>query len=193
MTLITRLGAAFILLAADSTFWTAVSPTVALPSRHRRPRKATTAPPPTHYWSTDKGCCVPRAPKPPTSPPPQCRDGWTWYPGLHMCLPSTPHPPPPTPSGGHGWKRHAHKRAPRLCPAGLDACPIPGVASNDYECIDTHAELESCGGCASLGQGQDCTAITGAWNVGCEQGRCAVYTCTFGFKRSPDGQSCIPV
>ncbi|KAJ6575126.1 hypothetical protein B0H19DRAFT_1254736 [Mycena capillaripes] len=78
-----------------------------------------------------------------------------------------------------------------LCPTGLDACPVAGLSANDYECIDTAVELESCGGCASLGEGQDCTAIKGAWNVGCEQGRCAVYTCTFGFKRAPDGQSCI--
>ncbi|EEB90295.1 hypothetical protein MPER_11515 [Moniliophthora perniciosa FA553] len=54
-------------------------------------------------------------------------------------------------------------------------------------------ELESCGGCASTGEGQDCTAIKGAWNVGCEQGRCAVYTCFAGYKRSADGGSCISI
>ncbi|KAJ7225503.1 protein priA [Mycena pura] len=100
-------------------------------------------------------------------------------------------------SGSHGgpYKRrdnYNRKRSARLCPTDLDACPIAGLAEN-YECLDTAVELESCGGCASLGQGQDCTAIPGAWNVGCEQGHCTIYTCTLGFKRSQDGQSCVPL
>jgi len=45
--------------------------------------------------------------------------------------------------------------------------------TGDFECLDTINELESCGGCASINEGQDCTAIKGAWNVGCEHGRCA--------------------
>lgn len=58
---------------------------------------------------------------------------------------------------------------------GLDACPIPGAhgLTGDFECLDTTNELESCGGCASIGEGQDCTLIEGAWNVACEQGICA--------------------
>jgi len=76
----------------------------------------------------------------------------------------------------------------------LTACPIASASglSGDIECLDTTNELESCGGCASVGEGQDCTAIEGAWNVGCEKGRCAVYNCALGFKRSSDGTSCIP-
>ncbi|KAJ7103521.1 protein priA [Mycena belliarum] len=177
------------------------------------PPKGHDCPPSSHYWNSDQGCCTPRNPPPPSNPPPQCRSGWFWYGNLHMCLPNNPTPPAPPPSspsggyggGGHGgygggghesgngYKRHVHKRAAPLCPNGLDACPISGLSATDYECVDTAVELESCGGCASLGQGQDCTAIKGAWNVGCEQGRCAVYTCTFGFKRASDGQSCIPL
>ncbi|KAF9481421.1 hypothetical protein BDN70DRAFT_803632, partial [Pholiota conissans] len=53
-------------------------------------------------------------------------------------------------------------------------------------------ELEACGGCPALGQGQDCTKIKGAWNVGCEQGSCLVYTCAGGFRIAADGKSCIP-
>ena len=66
-------------------------------------------------------------------------------------------------------------RALQLCPKGLSACPIavPSGLTGDYECLDTAHELESCGGCASTGEGQDCTAIRGIWNVGCVQGRCA--------------------
>lgn len=60
-----------------------------------------------------------------------------------------------------------------LCPSNLEACPIKGLAvSGDYECLDTTAELTSCGGCASTGAGQDCTAIEGVWNVACNVGKC---------------------
>ncbi|KAJ6509547.1 protein priA [Mycena vitilis] len=211
MSLITRLAAALMVLAVALPFAASTSvssnscrtneyeakscclPHGGVPSPPPPP-KGHDCPPSSHYWNTDQGCCTPRHPAPPSNPPPQCRDGWTWYSLLHMCLPSLPTPPSPPPShpsGGAGWKRHTQKRSAPLCPTGLDACPIAGLSAKDYECIDTAVELESCGGCASLGQGQDCTAIKGAWNVGCEQGRCAVYTCTFGFKRAPDGQSCI--
>lgn len=63
----------------------------------------------------------------------------------------------------------------RFCPMHMQACPIPGATglTGEFECLDTMNELESCGGCASIGEGQDCSAIKGAWNVGCEQGRCA--------------------
>ncbi|KIM44389.1 hypothetical protein M413DRAFT_66908, partial [Hebeloma cylindrosporum] len=54
-------------------------------------------------------------------------------------------------------------------------------------------ELESCGGCTSLGKGQDCTRIEGAWNVGCHEGSCFVYTCAGGFTIGADGKSCIPL
>ncbi|KAJ7071019.1 protein priA [Mycena amicta] len=224
MTLMSRFGAALVILAAalpfaasstasrsqsckSNEFWyeqkSCCLPHGGAPTPPSPP-KGHDCPPSSHYWNTGLGCCTPNHPSPPNNPPPQCRDGWTWYPNLYMCLPSPPSSPPSVPpsqpSGGygnpgssHGWKRHNHKRSAPLCPTGSDACPISGSALNDYECIDTAVELESCGGCASLGQGQDCTAIPGAWNVGCEQGRCAVYTCTFGFKRSSDGNSCIPL
>lgn len=45
--------------------------------------------------------------------------------------------------------------------------------SGDYECADTRNDIQSCGGCASTGAGTDCTAIDGAWNVGCHIGKCA--------------------
>jgi hypothetical protein len=64
-------------------------------------------------------------------------------------------------------------RAVSLCPSGLEACPLYGLIGGDYECIDTKVELESCGGCSSIGEGQDCAAIEGVWNVGCENGTCA--------------------
>lgn len=90
----------------------------------------------------------------------------------------------------HHHRRQEVKSRQTLCPTGLDACPIAGL-TGDYECVDYATELEFCGGCTTLGKGQDCTQIPGAWNVGCEQGSCVVLTCAGGFKLSPDARSCI--
>ncbi|ORY26576.1 autophagy-related protein 13-domain-containing protein [Naematelia encephala] len=65
------------------------------------------------------------------------------------------------------------------CPAPLHACSIltPSVGGEwAYECVDFATELESCGGCASTGQGADCTAIPHAISVGCEIGTCTDET-----------------
>lgn len=120
-------------------------------------------------------------------PPPQCNSGWEWNGGSSTCCPfSSPSQPafPPKPSGKSGsgfhWPRDKKSRAAPLCPNSLMACPLPGLSGvvGDYECVDTYADLESCGGCASTGAGQDCTAIEGVWNVGCNQGRCASKYCS---------------
>jgi hypothetical protein len=65
--------------------------------------------------------------------------------------------------------------------------------TGDYECLDTTAELESCGGCVALGRGQDCTQIEGAWNVACEQGTCKVYTCEGGYRLYAETNTCVPL
>lgn len=153
------------------------------------PPKGSNCPPTSYYWGTKQGCCVPRNPSPPNPPPPQCPKGWTWYPAVHRCheTPTPPTPPPSKPSSkphGGQWGDHddhddhdgyRHKRSLKArtspCPPDLDACPVSSLAG-DYECLDTTSELESCGGCTSLGKGQDCTRIEGAWNVGCHQGSC---------------------
>jgi len=173
------------------------------------PPRGNACPPSTHYWGQNQGCCVPRHPPPEHGPPPQCPRGWIWIQTVRKChpTPATPTPSPPEPSYHYGHSHHEDRleerrrkrsfqlksRSAPLCPTGLDACPIFGAKGGDYECLDTATELESCGGCASLGSGQDCTAITGAWNVGCDQGHCTVYTCAGGFKRAQDGKSCIPL
>lgn len=58
------------------------------------------------------------------------------------------------------------------------ACPSSSSPSNPssagYECLDPRTELQSCGGCATLGEGMDCTAIPGAMGVGCQDGQCVV-------------------
>ena len=155
------------------------------PHHPPQPPPEKSCPPSGWSWHVEKASCVPHHPLPPSHPPPQCSSEWEWEPATWSCTkpPShhkSPHHPKPSGyygDGGYGgWKRELHQsRATKLCPTGLSACPIPGASglTGDFECLDTTNELESCGGCASLGQGQDCTAIKGSWNVGCEQGTCA--------------------
>jgi len=166
------------------------------------PPKGTTCPPTSYYWEPKKSCCVPRNPPPKNPPPPQCPKNWTWNQSLHRCTytppsPTTPSHPSSVPGkpahGGYPGhkKRTVNKARTTLCPAGLDACPVSSL-TGDYECLDTATDLEACGGCPSLGKGEDCTKIEGAWNVGCEQGSCLVYSCAGGFRIGADGKTCIP-
>ncbi|GAA6029953.1 hypothetical protein JCM8097_009186 [Rhodosporidiobolus ruineniae] len=72
-----------------------------------------------------------------------------------------------------------------LCPIGETACPIfPRMGT--YECIDTATQLDSCGGCLSKGDGEDCSMIKGAQGVTCESGGCFVYQCQPGYKLDTD-------
>ncbi|KAK4050110.1 hypothetical protein OIV83_003681 [Microbotryomycetes sp. JL201] len=103
-----------------------------------------------------------------------------------------------------------------LCPTGEVACPIADSASFEmavthhfsapfneysgvmagaggYECLDIQSSLESCGGCASTGEGEDCSAIPHALGVGCEAGTCHVFSCAPGYRPSISSRSCIPV
>jgi len=207
MTLITRLGAVVLLfvstiplVAADhgcknSEFWYdkkgACLPDGG-PTWSPSPPAGKQCPPSGWSWSNDHGCCVPHYPQPPSSPPPQCSGGWGWSSDLSCCR-SPPNPPPPTPSGSYQKRSVPKQFSNGFCPMGMTACPIPGPSglTGEFECLDTTNELESCGGCASIGEGQDCSDIRGAWNVACEKGRCAVYTCAGGFRRASNGKSCI--
>lgn len=93
-----------------------------------------------------------------------------------------------------------------FCPKELHACTVytPHGGEWAYECVDFETELEACGGCASSGDGQDCTAIPNAMSVGCNRGSCEseapdccldsiltkpVYTCKPGFKLN--GTACV--
>ena len=138
------------------------------------------------YWASDKGYCLPSHPQEPSGPPPQCGLNWSWNEGQSSCCEgggsTTTTSSSPGPSGNAKARSNAHKRAAEkarrsvlTCPDAMTACPISGLAgpTGDFECIDPKAELESCGGCASTGEGQDCSKLEGVWNVGCEQGRCA--------------------
>ncbi|GAA5917457.1 hypothetical protein JCM8208_003973 [Rhodotorula glutinis] len=102
----------------------------------------------------------------------------------------------------------------KLCPAANEqACPILGSSSyaqavehhfaavnefsgvmlgaGGYECLDTTTALDSCGGCASTGEGMDCTKIRGVQGVGCEGGVCRVFSCEAGWKPSLRGDKCV--
>jgi len=160
------------------------------PSSHPEPPHEKKCPP--HWsWSDEHACCTPHFHNP---PPPRCENDWEWSSDELCCKPHNPHHPKPS---GHSWKRTPEKRSSDLllCPMGLTACPITSMSgpTTDFECLDVANELESCGGCASIGKGQDCTSLQGAWNVGCEQGSCAVYSCAAGFKLSRNGTSCAAI
>lgn len=88
--------------------------------------------------------------------------------------------------GASGRLRAKKSKVPKsltLCPSGESACPIAGSASFDifvqstdqtadfssakggYECIDTSENVESCGGCASTGQGVDVSVKNALWKT----------------------------
>ncbi|CDZ97270.1 hypothetical protein [Phaffia rhodozyma] len=60
-----------------------------------------------------------------------------------------------------------------------------------FECIEPKTELKSCGGCVTMGTGQDCSAISHVDQVGCEEGRCVVASCVEGYSIGRDNKSCV--
>ncbi|KAK4688627.1 hypothetical protein P7C73_g1478, partial [Tremellales sp. Uapishka_1] len=81
------------------------------------------------------------------------------------------------------------------CPKNLHACSVITASGGawSYECIDPATELESCGGCASTGEGQDCSLIPHAMSVGCENGVCAGMSLRSVWSRSPLADPTYPV
>lgn len=111
-------------------------------------------------------------------------------------------------------KARTKKRSPAvlgLCPLGETACPISGSSSfrafsmssnqqldfakaaGGFECLDTQSSLESCGGCASTGEGKDCTTIAHSAGVGCSAGQCVVFSCEPGYVASLNSTKCLKV
>nr|XP_031858826.1 uncharacterized protein CI109_005780 [Kwoniella shandongensis]KAA5525898.1 hypothetical protein CI109_005780 [Kwoniella shandongensis] len=88
-----------------------------------------------------------------------------------------------------------------LCPGGMTACNIIGGEGLSFECLDTTAELESCGGCSNgvfnadhetvSSFGVDCTTLPGVsmGGVTCSAGECVAYSCQSGYKLK--GNSCV--
>ncbi|WVQ64222.1 uncharacterized protein L199_002384 [Kwoniella botswanensis] len=95
---------------------------------------------------------------------------------------------------GQGNRRSgSQNKRQELCPEGLTACQTSNGVGTGYECIDTNAEVDSCGGCVhgvyvqdqchptngTTGTGQDCNALPGILPpaVDCIDGRCIAYKC----------------
>jgi len=171
--------------------------------RHGGPPNPPSPPPDTkcpkdsHYWNKDKDCCTPRNPPHKDDSPPECPKDWEWKSDQHKCkpCPTPPSPPKHQPSPKPGYQKdHGHKKRSTplpVCPSRLQACPVSSEPGAYQECVDTATELESCGGCTTLGKGQNCNKIEGAWNVACEQGTCKVYTCEGGYKLDADNNTCV--
>ncbi|KAM0756426.1 hypothetical protein T439DRAFT_29212 [Meredithblackwellia eburnea MCA 4105] len=102
----------------------------------------------------------------------------------------------------------------KLCPGTETACPIVGSASffiaqssgfaafrapdlnglraeGGYECLDTEYSIESCGGCASMGEGVNCLQTPHSSGVGCSAGKCVVFSCEEGYKPNFDSTGCV--
>ncbi|PLW48456.1 hypothetical protein PCASD_04215 [Puccinia coronata f. sp. avenae] len=102
-----------------------------------------------------------------------CQQVWDW-----------PSPPDytPQPSQYAGYRRQIADTEEKLCPNIQEtACPI-SVNASGHECIDTQTEITSCGGCESLNEGENCMAIEGADEVGCELGACRVFSALPGYE-----------
>ncbi|KAG8742696.1 hypothetical protein FRC12_015295 [Ceratobasidium sp. 428] len=153
------------------------------------------------YWHPIQNSCVPVHPTP---PPPSCPPGSTWNPYIQCCKPDdTPQPPPPTPShkprSAEEKRAHnAHKKKAKrtqaeltFCEVGHENCPIKGVFSDESECVDTTSQLNSCGGCTSIGQGQNCLDIPNMEVSTCNVGTCEVLKCKDGYTIGPDKKSCV--
>ncbi|WWD20612.1 hypothetical protein CI109_105088 [Kwoniella shandongensis] len=148
------------------------------------------------FWHKDHQKCKPHHPR---SPEPDC-DDWDQK---NQCCGGGGSGPSQGVSGG-SWKRNFKAREQialfpqsnldkMYCPSPLHACTVPTTTGGEwsYECIDFETELESCGGCASTGEGVDCTKIPNVLGVGCESGVCAVYTCEAGF--AANGTECVAI
>lgn len=74
--------------------------------------------------------------------------------------------------------------------AEITACPLENGLSG-WDCINTAATLESCGGCLSLGEGEDCTIIKGVDKVGCVHGKCVIGSCGEGYWLDSNKMECV--
>jgi len=94
--------------------------------------------------------------------------------------------------------RARHKRdqkaldAGTICPKPRIACPIQGYteyqmqpsskgAVMELECIDPNLDIDSCGGCATLGTGVACETLEGVKSTSCVNGVCQIYSCKPGY------------
>jgi len=98
------------------------------------------------------------------------------------------------PSGGLRKRSFERQKTLGLCPTGLQACLVgddSAVGVDAFECLDTRAELESCGGCTNgyadittgaNSVGVDCSSLPGVALGGatCTLGKCEIFACKKG-------------
>ncbi|KAG7529675.1 hypothetical protein FFLO_05481 [Filobasidium floriforme] len=111
-----------------------------------------------------------------------CDSGFTRCNGA--CIPSTQVCPT-------NQARKRDQTSARICPQDWLACPVNSGRKTAWECVQVQTDLESCGGCAALGQGTDCTALQGVDDVSCIAGKCQANSCLRGF--AINGSECSPV
>jgi len=53
-------------------------------------------------------------------------------------------------------------------------------------------EVDSCGGCVTLGEGRDCTRdVPHAASTGCEVGACVIFACERGWRPDAQARKCV--
>lgn len=176
----------------NNFYWAALNTCVSTGSSNENPPSGYSCPS-NWSWLSSKSCCKPNQETPSTSTP-TCNNSWTWHPGKQCCVPGESTPTPSNAPGTQGRKRHAAMRKRTgFCPSNYESCPILDVSgrSTESECLDTRTELTSCGGCTSIGKGQDCSAIPYSKVSTCQAGRCVVEKCKAGYEISATGDSCV--
>lgn len=109
----------------------------------------------------------------------------------------------PTPSSKAKSKRGLEfildAQSPSPCPSGHQLCPV-WRRTLIMECVNTHSDLFSCGGCTFHGfederlvSGVDCSFIDGVSDVSCVAGKCRVRKCMKGWKVAENGTTCESV
>ncbi|GAA6009350.1 hypothetical protein JCM11491_004284 [Sporobolomyces phaffii] len=84
--------------------------------------------------------------------------------------------------------RSRFARRASTCPFGHSLCPV-GLEGG-VECIDTSANLESCGGCPGQG-GVDCSALAGVSASSCVDSVCEIWACLDSHVWSAEDQACV--
>ncbi|CED85062.1 hypothetical protein [Phaffia rhodozyma] len=94
-------------------------------------------------------------------------------------------------------RRNLNARSRNPCPGSMTACPVSTLSgASGFECIDTKANIESCGGCTSpfpgAQTGLDCTSIPHAGSVECQESKCVVLDCERGYALNHNATACVP-
>jgi hypothetical protein len=89
--------------------------------------------------------------------------------------------------------RHLCNNGKTACPVNAGSASVTGSSSlinGKFECLDIKSNIDSCGGCVSEGQGQDCSSIEFVEDVTCHNSKCTVLSCEMGYIPSANASSC---